>query len=848
MILWGEIKLRGNINIILGSKINRDFYGGDYYNIVKEDRIRNHVVTHWTDATPPSNFVGREVELDELYNLLNKGRTLIHISGMGGIGKTSFLRKLFSRYQEEEVSAYDYVGMITYEEDFETSLVRSLKFDEPVNGEDSVAKAWTELEYLASAGKLLLFIDQVEGSAKEDSGLQNLFTIPCSIVLCSRRKNISNKFISYPLGILSQSQCICLYKSIYGSIQTEDEIVLREVLENKIKWHTQTIELLAKLAETKGWSPVMLQQNLEERGIMLSFSEDGEVVNLQETFSKIFDLSELSASEINALEGFALFPSMFLSRELCNELFIEDAQEAEIESELPIWKKLISGKKKVNKIREKCEDCIKSLERKGWLEITETSVYYIHPIISMTIFNSGTIYENVHEKMIRVCCEKLDLEKSSTNLERWKFLPLAVQVAEKVKFQSKELLLDLYLKIAECYSLNSHHNKALVWYKRIYYIVKELPIEEAMFSIKEVMLKSADELAGMGEFEKAVDAFKEALKLMIESEANMEAIVYCYIRMSSSYKMLEKFDCAFRECCNCLRFVYHSQGKVNMSVCGVLDEFADIFARKGKYQSQFKCYEKVRTLYEKMQVAQWEEWATLWENIGAVHSNMGEYSKAIKFYQDALNLYQTNGYSDSLMIVRLLQEMCRIYTYDPENKKEKAEMYMNWAISICEKEMSTGFELGNIYNNAGVMYGALNQFERAIDYLMKANQIYKEIYPKWHGILISNYCNIANYFGRIEKYDEAEKYIDIAEKNLDVRWQKKRQEHSGIYYSRGVLLIESGRTEEGLKWCKKAYELLLKTNGLNYSNTKVIVDGCRIQYKKVYPNGDFERWLELSEN
>jgi len=839
--------LKGNINIALFSKINGSFYGGDYNNIVKEERIRSRIVTHWTDVTPPSNFVGREVELDELYNLLNEGHALIHINGMGGIGKTCFLRKLFNKYQEEGVSTYDYVGMITYEDDFDTSLVRSLKFDEPPNGENSVIRAWTELEYLASAGNLLLFIDQVEVSAKEDSSLQNLFTIPCSIVVCSRRKSISNKFIPYPLGVLSQSQCISLYESICGSVQTEDKIALNDVLGNKVKWHTQTIELLAKLAETKGWSPVILRQNLEERGIMLSFAEDGEVVNLQETFSKIFGLSQLSASEVNALEGLALFPSIPLPRELCDELFIEDAQVAEIASELPIWKKLISGKKKVNQIQKKCDDCIKTLERKGWLEVMETYIYYMHPIISMSILNSSTIYENTHRKMICTCCDRLDSEKSSSNLERWKFLPLAVQVAEKVKFQSQELLLDLYKKIAECYSQNSHHDKALAWYKRIYNIVKELPIEEAMFRIKEVMLKSADELAGMGEFEKAVDAFGESLKLMLESGANSEEIEYCYKRMSSSYEMLEQFDYAFKECCNCLRFIYRSQGKINLSVCSVLERFADIFSRRGKYQSQLKCYEKVRTLYDEMQVTQWEEWATLWENFGAVYLSMGDYFNAIKFYQDALNLYQINGYNDSVMIVKLLQEMCRAYTYAPEMKKENAEIHMKRAISICEKEMSTGFELGNIYNNAGIMYGNLNQIEKAIDYLMRANQIYKEIFPKWHGILVSNYCNIANYFGRIEKFDEAEKYIDIAEKNLNERGEKERQEHAGIYYSRGVLLIECNRKEEGLKWCKRAYNLLLKTNGLNYSNTKVIIEGCQIQYRKVYPHGDFEKWLEVSE-
>lgn len=213
----------GNSINIKGSNINQ-LIAGDY--IVKSERARSHIITHQTEFVPPGFFIGRENELDELYDKLNKERCLIHISGMGGIGKTSFIRKLYCRYIDANCCPYDYVGMINYDEDFETSMVKCLKYEMADRTMTSTANAWNELEYLASNGKLLLFVDHVEVSANDDIGLQNLFSIPCSIVLCSRRTSISDLFSVYPLGFLPQSQCVLLYKNIAGTIDFAEEKIL----------------------------------------------------------------------------------------------------------------------------------------------------------------------------------------------------------------------------------------------------------------------------------------------------------------------------------------------------------------------------------------------------------------------------------------------------------------------------------------------------------------------------------------------------------------------------------------------------------------------------------------------
>lgn len=838
----------GNSIKIKGSNINiENVFGGDYN--VKNERIRSHIITHQTQFVPPSFFIGRENELNELYDKLNEKRCLIHISGMGGIGKTSFLRKLYCRYLDANYCPYDFVGMINYEEDFETSLIKCLKYEMTDRTLTSIANAWNELEYLASNGKLLLFVDHVEVSANDDIGLQNLFSIPCSIVVCSRRSSISDLFSVYPLDILPPSQCVLLYKNIVGSINFNEEKILCEILENKIKWHTQTVELLAKLAETKGWSVEMLKKNIENKGIEISFKENGELINLNKTMTRLFDLSKLGSGEINILEGFSLFPSISIARELGNELFVEDAKIAEFRS-TPILKRFFCKDKK-KQIQNRCEDCLKELERKGWLCGMNSSMYFMHPIISMTILENRVICDSKHEKLVRICCDKLNLEKINNNLDTWRFLSLAVQVAEKIKFQDIDKMINLYFKIAECYSINNHHEKALKWYRRIDNNIDQLSSEKSIDITKELMLKSAREFSGLGKYEKAVEVYKKTLDFLLYDESNnFDEIMYCYVGISSAYMMLECYKDAFVECCKSLQFIYRqNESRISLSTCRILYLIAEIYERVGIYKSQLKCYERIKTIFKKMQLTKYNDWANLNEHFGKACENMGEYDRALRYYQEILNLKQENKSYHPFTIARILQYISQIYIRE-ENKdkyKEKAISYVLQAVSLCERETETGMELANVYNNTGNLYRALNQNDRAMDYYMKANQIYKEIYPKWHGLYNENICNIAGCLFEIKKYEEAERYINIAESNLNERWSKERQEHVVVYYCKGLLLIEHRQEEDGLKLCKKAYQLSMKINGSEHINTRTIADGCKIQYNKIYSDGEFEKWIELCE-
>ena len=54
--------------------------------------------------------------------------------------------------------------------------------------------------------------------------------------------------------------------------------------------HTITVEVLAHLARTKPWTVKRLREELEQKGFRLVFHKDGELVNIQESYEKLYDL------------------------------------------------------------------------------------------------------------------------------------------------------------------------------------------------------------------------------------------------------------------------------------------------------------------------------------------------------------------------------------------------------------------------------------------------------------------------------------------------------------------------------------------------------------------------------
>ena len=272
------------VNRLKDSEIHGDFVGRDKITniIMFQESEREFVVTRNANIKPVAYFTGRETELQDLRQRIEEGRKSVLVSGMGGIGKTHICRKLFDEYLEkhskDENVPFQHIGFIEYNGNMGSSLQNGLKFKEQESPERNQKAAWKELEYLASEGKLLLFVDNVDKSINADPGLKKLKSIPGAVILTSRQASICDEFEPYPIGFLDMEQCKEIYEKIRfkGSerkVRPEEDQDLNYVIKDLAGRHTITVEHLAHLARIKTWPVRKLREKLEENGFCLEFHQ-----------------------------------------------------------------------------------------------------------------------------------------------------------------------------------------------------------------------------------------------------------------------------------------------------------------------------------------------------------------------------------------------------------------------------------------------------------------------------------------------------------------------------------------------------------------------------------------------
>lgn len=417
-------------------EFNGPYAGRDMYITMYQDSEREFVVTHNADIKPVSYFTGRETELQDLRQRIEEGRKSVLVSGMGGIGKTHICRKLFEEYLNKHAKdgngPFQHIGYIEYNGDIGSSLMSCLKYKQQDSPEQNQEAAWQELEYLASGGKLLLFVDNVNMPIGEDTGLGRLKQVPGAVVLTSRRTSFSKEFEPYRIGFLNTEQCIEIYERIRyensGKKVPEEEISdLEYVIEEMAAWHTITVEFLAHLAETRHWDVKRLRSELEAKGFRLKYrNEEDKLINIQEEYEKLYDLSVLTEAEQNILEAFSVFPYIPLAAEICNQWLLADAGVGEE------------------------DDILMGLYSKGWLQFNiEQEGYALHPVFAQFVYGKCKPEAQNHYGLMKKCQKSIEVLKHKMDVEdtllhsEWRIIDYVCDIMEKMYFKNNMTLMAL---------------------------------------------------------------------------------------------------------------------------------------------------------------------------------------------------------------------------------------------------------------------------------------------------------------------------------------------------------------------------------------------------------------------
>ena len=855
----------GTVNRNKDSNFYGPYAGRDLYITMLEDTEREFVVTHNANIKPVSYFTGRETELQELRQRIEDGRKSVLVSGMGGIGKTHICRKLFEEYLNKHAEGKDgtfkHIGYIEYNGDMGSSLQKCLKFKQQDSPEQNLEAAWRELEYLASDGELLLFVDNVDKPMWADPGLQQLNSIPGAVVLTSRQASFSDEFEPYQIGFLGMEQCKEIYEKIrfrgssrkVGLEEVED---LEYVIESLAGKHTITVEFLAHLARIKLWTVKRLRKELEKKGFRLAFHKGGELINIQKSYEVLYDLSQLSEAEQNILEAFSIFSYIPLESDVCNQWLLSDAGVSEE------------------------DDILMRLYQKGWLQFDiEQESYMLHPVFAQFIYEKCKPKSARHMELIESCKKNLLIPKSGSGLKNQWCIPFAENILERLytikclgQAEFMEILaallehLAVYDKAEELHkkcldirgdilgenhidTARSYNNLACVYEAKGEYVQaetlceKSLQIREKVLGINNPATAKGYSNLGvlysiLGKYGKAEEMHKKSLKIRTKILGDDQLdTAYSYRNLAEVYVYQGKYSDAEGLHKKSLQILEGEFGKHHLEIANSYNNLAKIYSIQGKCAIAEKSYEKSLQIRRELLGEDHPDTASVYSNLVGVYMDMGNYEKAQEMGEKSLQIRESvfgNSHPDTADSYRNLAEVyvCQGDYKQAEEMHKKSLLIMKKVFGEMHPNTAIGYNnLAGIYRNKGEYIEAKKLYENSL-------QIYKEIFGENHSDTALAYCNLASVYENLEEDEKAE----ILYKNsLQIRRGIFGESHSdtaisynnlaGVYNKRGDYVKAKETYKKGLQIWQNVF-------GENHPNTAISYNNLANIYEK---QGEYEK-------
>ena len=722
---------------------NGSYAGHDLYITMYQDSEREFVVTHNSNIKPVSYFTGRETELQELSQRIEEGRKSVLVSGMGGIGKTHICRKLFEEYLNKhaggENGPFRYLGYIEYSGDMGSSLQNCLKFKQQDSPEQNQEAAWKELEYLAADGKLLLFVDNVDKTLGADLGLQRLIGIPGAVVLTSRQASFSDEFEPYRVGFLGVEQC----KEIYGKIRFEgserkvnaEEVEdLEYVIENLAGRHTITVELLAHLARTKHWTIKRLREELEKKGFRLTFHKAGELVNIQESYEKLYDLSELTGAEQNVLEAFSVLPYIPLPTELCNQWLLLDARVSED------------------------DDILMGLYQKGWLQVDwEQESYAMHPVFAQFIYEKRKPNAEKHAGLIEACRDCMEIPDSGSALECQKFIPFAEKIVEKLNMGKELEQIGFLSKFAYLLHYVGQYRET----EKLFNSLLKIDRERWGENHPEVAIgysNMGSVYEEQGEYEKAKGLYEKSLRIRerVLGEGHPDT-ARSYSKMGSVYEEQGEYEKAKGLYEKSLRIRERVLGEGHPDTARSYSKMGSVYEEQGEYEKAKELYEKSLRIHERVLGEGHPDTASIYNNLGLVYAAQREYEKAEELFEKSLRVYE-----------RIMGEnhpytatscSCLASVYREQGKYVKAEELHQKSLRIRERALGENHpDTANSYNSLALVYKEQGEYAKAQELYEKSLRIREKMLGENHPETAISYNNLAVLYKNQSEYKDATTY------------------------------------------------------------------------------------------
>lgn len=685
--------------------------------------------------SPPDIFVGREQVMQDIHLHLSDHKTLLLVSGIGGIGKTA----IAETYAATQPDQYNHIAWLHHITDLPQAFINSLKnmpadwalqADEPPQ-----AYAQRMLHKMANIkGKNLLVIDGWD-DLEEINSYRTHLNLPNWTLLITTRTQAA-ALPRYDIGILNEADALQLF--VRYAPKAEGDAQLPELLE-LIGYHTLMIELLAKTmnASFRLKTAQQIIDKLEQKQLadtqlqrLIEVRHHPTEVRLYAHLLHTFALTQPTDIERQLLLAFAVLPPLAISIEnLFAWLQIEEKEEQ-------AW-----------------EESLNQLAKKGWIEYTQNQDYQAHPVIQTAL--RYQLMPNVDNcrTLLNSFIRLLRGEDIDNKLDKAFYIPYALALLNHFNNQNHDVA-TLANNLASIYQALGNLPQALVFQ------LKALDIDKAIFGSEHSYLaNSYNNLSviykRLGSLSKALSYQQRAIDIyeaMFEPEYLSLAI--SYNNLAAIYQDLGDLAQALIFQLKALRIMETFFDSERPIIATYYNNISLIYRDLGKLSQALVFQQKAVEIREQVLSPQHPDITQSYNSLSLIYKDLGELPKALAFQLKAVEIDETIfeplhpslaiSYSNLALIYEALKELPKALVFQLKAVNIRKIIFAPWHSSLAIS-----------YNNLASIYLALGDFLQALNFQQKTIEIEETIFESKHPDLATSYNNLSGIYMSLGNFPEA---------------------------------------------------------------------------------------------
>lgn len=752
-----------------------------------------------------SHILGRDIFVSELCYSLVTTKQHLQLTGMGGIGKTEILNKVYCTFADNHIQhCFDYIGLFSYNGSIDVTMSEQL--DHSLDTGD-VEAVWRFLRELCEKFSILLLIDDIRPHQKEkgvshisDESFSKLFSLNATTLFASRVP--AKRFHTQTVNPLSMDECVAVFETQrhmendgVWALTDQDKAVLEDIIKNLAGQNTLIVNRFGAMARDYGWSIQKLADKLKQKDFDIRKGASSEE-KLQEEINKLYSLEYLKdSSERNILEAFALFPIIPINQDICAKWLCEDAGLDE-------------------------DDCclvLNKLAKHTWLmsyvsDEDKSFSFSMHQLVKSAVNEQAVIRLEDHLHLLECCYNEIQFSATTSFRRVWQAIPFSIALIEHFSTEEDTSIISVMNRIAAFYYRIGKHDRAFEWSQKTVVVAEKLLGPEAPYT-SVFYSNMGQAFAHQKDFAQALEWLQKALAILQKAfGTDHYSVANTYNSMAKIHAQNNDYAKAFELFQRALD-IHERTTPVNYtSIIAGYRCIAMVFETQGDCMQSLEWYQKALDVCEKNQEIARSWTSIIYNDIARIYRQERKYTEAEKWYQKAFviseEIFGTHD-SRTAFAINNIAAM----NDSRENYTKAVEGYQK-AFAICEQSLGIGHpETTKIMKNLASAYHSQKDYAKAINIYIEILAIQEEILGADHINYAEALSDIASVYVSAKNHAKA---LDLYLSALPTYEKARGVQHSDtvdLYLN--IAMIHDTREDycQALEWYKKALAACETTSG-----------------------------------